>query len=29
MLQADGVTYEIETADGELKLLNYVSFQVP
>ncbi len=29
MLQADGVTYEIETADGELKLLNNVSFQVP
>ncbi len=29
MLQADGVTYEIETADGELKLLNNVSFEVP
>lgn len=29
MLQADGITYEIETADGPLKLLDGVSFTVP
>lgn len=29
MLQADGITYEIETPDGPLKLLDNVSFNVP
>ena len=29
MLQADGITYEIETQDGPLKLLDNVSFNVP
>lgn len=29
MLQADGITYEIETSDGSLKLLDNVSFNVP
>lgn len=29
MLQADGITYEIETPDGSLKLLDNVSFNVP
>ncbi len=29
MLKADGITYEIDTDDGELKLLNNVSFEVP
>lgn len=29
MLQADGITYEIETEDGPLKLLDNVSFNVP
>ena len=29
MLQADGITYEIETQDGHLKLLDNVSFNVP
>ena len=29
MLQADGITYEIETSDGPLKLLDNVSFNVP
>lgn len=28
MLQADGITYEIETPDGALKLLDHVSFNV-
>ena len=29
MLQANGITYEIETPDGPLKLLDNVSFNVP
>ncbi|MBD9270109.1 MAG: ATP-binding cassette domain-containing protein [Akkermansia sp.] len=29
MLQADGITYEIEAQDGPLKLLDNVSFNVP
>lgn len=29
MLQADGITYEIETPDGPLKLLDNVRFNVP
>lgn len=29
MLQADGITYEIETSDGPLKLLDNVNFVVP
>lgn len=29
MLQADGITYEIETSEGSLKLLDDVSFNVP
>jgi len=29
MLQSDGITYEIETPDGPLKLLDNVSFNVP